>query len=193
MSRKCDVKGCEADHYGGGLCKKHHQRRRRGGDPHTPSRQELTLEERFRAKLGPKNPITGCVEWTAVRTEQGYGQIGRDGEVVHAHRVAYELKHGPIPKGLHVRHRCDNPPCCNDEHLVLGTPADNAADRESRGRGNQPKGERHNRAKLTEADVWEIRRRLAAGEVQRVIAAEFGVDPVSVSAIKTGKTWSYLK
>jgi hypothetical protein len=59
--------------------------------------------------------------------------------------------------------------------------------------GNQPKGERHNRAKLTEADVWEIRRRLAAGEVQRVIAAEFGVDPVSVSAIKTGKTWSYLK
>ena len=195
MKKKCEVEGCDIECSAKGLCRKHYRRFRRGGDPHTPSCRELTLEERFKAKLAPQDPVTGCIEWTGSRIKhsQDYGQISRDAKMVYTHRLAWELKYGPIPEGLGVLHRCDNPPCCNDEHLFLGTDADNALDREAKGRGNQPKGVDHPRAKLNEADVAEIRRRLAAGEVQHVIAADLGISRTHVSNIKTGMRWSHLK
>jgi hypothetical protein len=193
MKRTCDVKGCDRDCYAKELCKRHYERLRIGGDPHTPSRKELTLEERFRAKFGPKDPVTGCIEWTARRNNDGYGQIYRAGKQIGAHCLAWELKHGPIPEGKCVCHHCDNPACCNDVHLYLGTPADNAADRDAKGRGARLKGERNGQSKLTEADVIEIHRRLADGETQRVISEAFGISREAISAIKLGKTWSHLK
>jgi hypothetical protein len=78
-------------------------------------------------------------------------------------------------------------------HLYLGTPADNAADRDAKGRGARLKGERNGQSKLTEADVIEIHRRLADGETQRVISEAFGISREAISAIKLGKTWSHLK
>jgi hypothetical protein len=191
MKRKCEVEGCDRDHKVKGLCQKHYKRLWRGGDPHTPSCKELSLEERFQAGLVPKDPVTGCIEWTWSRLK-GYGQIRRGDKMVKTHRLAYELKHGPIPPGMEVCHRCDNPACCNDEHLYLDTHAGNMADMVGKGRSNQQKGEENGNARLTEADVVEIRRRLAAGEVQRVIAADFNVDASTVRKIKTGKTWSHL-
>jgi hypothetical protein len=146
-------------------------------------------------KLGPKDPVTGCIEWTAGRNKAGYGRInrGRRGEgTVLAHRLVWELKHGPIPPGMEVCHSCDNPPCCNDVHLYLGTHQENMADRDAKGRGNQVKGEDSGRSKLTTADVLKIRRLLAAGELQRVIAADFGVLHQTVSKIKSGKLWKHL-
>ncbi len=81
-----------------------------------------------------------CWEWQAGRFRRGYGMFnaGRfhDGkqDIRYAHRVAYQLCRGDIPAGLVVMHACDNPPCCNPTHLVLGTQGDNLADAEHKGR-----------------------------------------------------------
>jgi len=81
---------------------------------------------------------TGCHEWTASRTPGGYGQIARRGEggtrLLLAHRAQWQRLVGPIPNGLIVMHKCDNPPCINIEHLRLGTHQDNMDDMWNKGR-----------------------------------------------------------
>ena len=80
----------------------------------------------------------GCWEWTATRTDRGYGVIGFqvDGRntSVGAHRRSWELTHGAIPARLHVLPRCDNPPCVRPDHLFLGTHKDNMRDAKEKGR-----------------------------------------------------------
>jgi hypothetical protein len=199
MKKVCNIEGCGRAHLAKGLCDKHYRRFMRGGDPHTPSPKELTLEERFLAKLGPKDPVTGCIEWTGSRKQvgsrkqAGYGRISRDGKLVQTHRLAYELKHGPIPDGMEVCHSCDNPPCCNEEHLRLDTHAGNVADMMTKGRGVQPKGEDHGNAKLTEANVLDIRRLIEAGEDSASIAQRFKVSRSCIILIAQGKNWAHIK
>lgn len=82
--------------------------------------------ERFWAKVIKTGE---CWEWQGP-DQRGYGIFGWK----RAHRVSWELHHGPIPPGQHVLHQCDNPPCVNPEHLWLGTPRDNASDRGAKGR-----------------------------------------------------------
>jgi hypothetical protein len=103
----------------------------------------------------------GCLEWQRYcHPTRGYGQIGRgtrEQGLVETHRAAWEVTHGPIPDGLFVLHRCDNPPCCDPEHLFLGTDADNTADKVAKGR--QARGLALPHTKLSDAQVAEIRRR----------------------------------
>lgn len=80
-----------------------------------------------------------CWLWTAGLDKDGYGKfaIGLGGKAqIHtrAHRFAYEIFVGPIPVGMVVCHRCDNPPCARPEHLFLGTPKDNNDDKVTKGR-----------------------------------------------------------
>jgi hypothetical protein len=138
------------------------------------------------------NEPDGCTEWTGNRDANGYGRIGVEQRPVLVHRLAWELAHGPIPAGLHVLHRCDNPPCVRLDHLSLGTQADNMRDTVTRGRHVQ--GDRVGTAKLTEANVLEIRRRYAAGGVtQKSLAAEFGVKPPAIQAIINRRKWRHLE
>lgn len=74
-----------------------------------------------------------CIEWRGAKAS-GYGSINRAGLPRFAHRWAYEKFYGPVPAGLSVLHKCDNPPCINPLHLVAGTQSDNIADCSRRGR-----------------------------------------------------------
>ena len=70
-----------------------------------------------------------CWPWKGP-VHKGYGQIklsnGKSGGLQYpTHRLAYELDHGPIPKGYDVDHLCDNPPCCNPKHLEAVTHSEN--------------------------------------------------------------------
>lgn len=87
---------------------------------------------RLTAKLAAQP--NGCIAWTGY-TNGGYGQLMVGGRTYRAHRLAWELEHGPIPDGLLVCHTCDNPSCCNVDHLFLGTDLDNNRDKERKRRG----------------------------------------------------------
>lgn len=91
-----------------------------------------TVTERFTRKLVALP--SGCIEWVGCLDRGGYGYIGRDSKKISTHRLAWEIANGPIPDGLYVCHSCDNPKCCNVDHLWLGTNAENQADSRAKGR-----------------------------------------------------------
>lgn len=136
-----------------------------------------------------------CWEWQACRDIGGYGLFrigGRRGKTWKAHRFAWVLTFGPIPDGVLVLHHCDNRRCVRPDHLYLGDQVANMRDRLQRNRESYQMGSRTNTAKLTEADIPVIRARLAAGEIPRVIAEDYGVSRAAIAAVKTGLTWSYV-
>lgn len=104
---------------------------------------------RFWSKVD-KGP--GCWTWTGATQNYGYGAVTIHGLTRRAHRVSWELAHGPIPDGLHVCHRCDNPPCVNPDHLFLGTAQDNVDDKDAKGRGRNQVGPWVRRARRTGHD-----------------------------------------
>lgn len=153
-----------------------------------------SLAERFWEKVDKRGPDE-CWEWQAAHSPRGYGVIrARENGNMFAHRVSWELHNGPIPKGLHVCHHCDNPPCVNPAHLFLGTDADNVADMLAKGRESHAglRGEQHGMAKLTDASVIEIRARLKNGENRGALARQFGVSHDNIRLIDRGKTWRHL-
>lgn len=90
-----------------------------------------------------------------------------------------------------VRHRCDNPPCINPDHLELGTNADNMRDMSTRGRSLR--GEKNPKAKLTEDDVRTIRRRYAEEGISTTrLGDEYGISSPMVSYIVLRKNWSHV-
>lgn len=131
-----------------------------------------------------------CWPWIGARGSNGYGHFVERCWPYHdrrqwlAHRFAFKLAHGFAP--ILVRHRCDNPACCNSAHLLQGTNKENTADAVARGR--MARGARHGRVKLTEDEVLAIR---LASESYRVLAARFDISTSQVSRIRTKKRWSH--
>jgi predicted XRE-type DNA-binding protein len=139
-------------------------------------------------------PDGGCWEWRRTHNGFGYGTLRVGGKIVYAHRLAFELGNGqPIPKGMHVCHRCDNPRCINPVHLFLGTRSDNMADCFAKGRSSVKAfphlGESNPASKLTIEMVEQIRKRLADGESQQSVADAIGISQSQVSNIKRGRQW----
>lgn len=136
--------------------------------------------------------MSGCWLWLGHADSRGYGTV-RDGKMKKAHRLSWEIHHGPIPDALCVCHHCDNPSCVNPAHLFLGAYADNNADRDRKGRGGAlgaPPGERNPRARLRESDVVAIRAAVAAEERRAAIAHRFGVTTSTISMVARRKTWA---
>jgi hypothetical protein len=151
-----------------------------------------TLADRFWEKVDRRGP-DDCWLWTKATNEHGYGVMRpegkRSGSAVKAHRVSLMLA-GVNVGGWLIRHSCDNPPCVNPAHLSVGTHADNAADMVSRDR--QARGSRSGASKLTEQQVAEIRTRAGAGELHRILAAEYGVSRPTISYVVNRKGWTHV-
>ena len=155
-------------------------------------------------KSGGPNACWPCV--LGGRSSKGYMYISILGKTVGAHRMAWELTHGPIPPGMCVCHHCDNHPCCNPQHLFIGTHLDNYLDAVAKGRIDPernpvythphrvPRGENHCRAILRERDVIHIRREYALQHTSlKVLAKKWGVHFSTVSRAISGKAWKHLE
>lgn len=131
------------------------------------------------------NAVTGCWEWAAGRHTAGYGKITLNHETVLVHRIMYAAAHPEddiVDKA--ICHHCDNPPCCNPEHLYAGTDKDNMRDLFSRG----TKSSLH----LNVEKVVAVRRRLADGVRVVDVAREYGVPYAVIHAVKQRRTWRWV-
>ncbi len=151
-----------------------------------------SIRDRFEAKTCPE-PNTGCLLWTGATGSAfsggAYGSMKITTRMNRgAHRVAWELERGPIPDGLSVLHRCDQPLCVNVDHLFLGSHAANMADMATKGRSMRGTG--HFRSKLTPATVLAIR---ASSEPSRTLAKAFGVAYATIEKVRYGKTWTHVQ
>lgn len=179
--------------------------------------------DRFWRRVDISGGPDACWPWKARRNDHrgSYGIWDRrvDGKRVarQAHRVAYEMRVGPIPEGLLIRHTCDNPPCCNPAHLIPGTAAQNSADMVRRGRhwtqtrperiprGDDhwtrrlgtdafPRGEQHHGANtsITVGTVEAIQRRYTMGGcTHKELAVEFNLPKAMIGTILRGEHWRH--
>lgn len=148
-----------------------------------------------------QKPAVGCWIWPGTTDVKGYGRLFIEKtpsgatKIVYAHRMAYELFCGVLPKGIESCHRCDNPPCIRPDHLFAGTHADNMADGRSKNRfnpcgANQPRGEDSVKSKLTSEQARTIRECYALGDITMdALANRYGVYPATIHAIIRGKRW----
>lgn len=185
--KTCIVEGCNENHVAFGYCSKHYTRLRRYGDPLFPGLKGGGKPRKIDFKVD-----NDCFVITSHRlNEWGYAEIMLQGTTKKIHRHVYEQCFGEIPKGLVIRHKCDNPSCINPEHLEIGTHQDNVNDMISRNR--QAKGSKKPKSKLTEKDVVEIKYLLLEGKTNRSIAKKYRIDESIISEIKHNKAWKHVQ
>lgn len=180
---KCSVAWCDKPAVARDLCGTHYDRRNKGGDPHTMSRRELPTEERFWSFVDKSKE---CWLWTGGTNFApfDYGHFKVGGATVRAHRFSYELHKGPIPEGMSVCHTCDTPRCVNPDHLWLGTPGENTADMDAKGR------RKFANAKLSPAQVRKLRSLHASkGMTYEALGRLFGIRGATARMIVLRRTW----
>jgi len=159
----------------------------------TSRQRQKPLRDRLYSRIIRPDDPDECWQWTG-HTNGGYGKIRRGGngperkKILTITRAIWELEIGPIPDGLYVLHKCDNPPCCNPKHLFLGSMADNMADRNKKGR--QARGEKTGLSKLTEQQAREII--AATTERNRDLARKYNISDSRICMIRSGKAWKHL-
>lgn len=187
----CQIDGCGKASRHLGWCLAHYKRYNRYGDPLSgASDHHKTPEDAFLARAIQKP--SGCVEWSGSSDNKGYGQLRIGGKLIKAHRYAWARSNGPIPEGMVILHKCDNPRCVNIDHLSAGTQLENVKDMDAKGRriNNQAKGNDCHAAKVNPDIVRLIR---ADTRRQIDIAAEYGITQTVVSKIKLKQAWNHVK
>lgn len=185
--------------------------------------KEIVLSEKMIGKFwksSGKDASHKCWNWTGRRNVKNYGMICHDGKDTRAHRVSYVIHNGPIPDGLFVCHRCDNPSCVNPTHLFLGNALANNRDSIQKGRSNHSglvkltserakeiagycisraatgaqhnAGEKHWHVKLTEAQAEEIIRELHLGKSPVALSGKYPVSRQQIFKISRRMRWKHL-
>lgn len=138
-----------------------------------------------------------CWLWKGCTCGSGhkYGSAYFERKLTKAHRIAWEITHGPIPKGLLACHHCDTPLCVNPSHLFIGTNQDNQDDMERKGRRRYgvTLGEDNPLTKITKAQAAEVRRLSKLGVFQKDISSITGVTKTNVGAIVQRRTWRHIQ
>lgn len=168
--------------------------------------------DRFWEKVA-RADSSACWAWNGSRVGRGYGQFWDGDRLIVAHRWLYEHLNGPVPGDIDICHSCDNPSCCNPDHLFAGSRAENMQDCSRKGRTvgqvspdkltrglshythTKPhlrlRGGRHGQSKLTDDDARFILD--SKGVIpQRQLARRFHISQAAVSAIHCRITWTHL-
>jgi hypothetical protein len=128
-----------------------------------------------------------CWPWVGYTPDGRYGRVRYQGKNVPAHHYAYWSTGKKIPPGLQLRHLCGFSLCCNPRHLLPGTGLENAADRITHGTSGA--GEQNPRAKLTLAQVAEIRAMSKHYGWARSAMARYGVSEATIHRVRSGRNW----
>lgn len=158
-------------------------------------RMYCTLECACWAKIDKRGPDE-CWPWQGAKTHFGYGSLRYENLHYYAHRVAYTASTGEAfaPK-MEGCHRCDNPSCCNPQHIFMGTHLDNMRDMDAKGRRRTVahKGEKCGASKLTESAVLAIRGEYASGSASlKGLAAKYGCGASSIGRIVRRTHWKHI-
>lgn len=154
------------------------------------------MEAKRRILRRVRKEVQGCWIWQGAISPSGYGRIKIGGKVRQAHRVAYEAWVGLIPEGLVLMHLCDEKRCVQPEHLIPGTPRENALDAVAKGRHRPFRccGSENANAKLTEVQVIRIRKEVASNAwgIQASLARKYGVTPATIWDV-VHRRWKHVR
>lgn len=191
MNRICKIKDCQKSCYARGFCRSHHYRWKKYGNP-------------FAGRVINGEPLKwlfalvdhegqDCVPWPYGRIS-GYGSVYYEGRNQITSRLMCRLAHGEPPhEGMDAAHSCGNGHlgCVNPNHLRWATRAENAIEAIEHKSINKGRGP--SLAKLSQDDVWDIRKLLSDAPLsQREIGEQFGVSASTISSIANGRTWVWL-
>lgn len=160
--------------------------------------------DRLWSRVDKSGGPDACWPWTRAKDQDGYALFKVRGRMLRVARTILMLD-GLDVAGKHACHKCDNPSCCNRAHLFVGTPAQNVADRDAKGRASKgdahwtrtrrdavPKGSACGAARVTENDVQAIRWMYSMGMTQEQLASVFGVVQTTIGDIVNRKTWRHV-
>lgn len=183
----CSVEGCERSLKALGFCQLHYHRTRRTGGTQIEGPSSSDKQDFIASAIAHSGD--NCLPWPFAISPEGYGRINNE----YVHRIVCEGVDGPPPTPDHeASHSCGNGhlACISGGHLRWATRLENANDMVAH--GTSTKGVKNARAKLTNHQVRQIRS-LATSGTRHEIGQMFGVSGACITAILTGRTWSWLK
>lgn len=187
--KACGVEGCGKEVKATGLCSSHYNKKARYGDVHGGQ----DVSNRGRSIMWLQDALSAsddeCKIWPIAPTHDGYAVFSLNGKRLKAHQFCCEYANGPRPIGLEASHECGVSLCCNPRHLSWKTHAENIADKHRH--GTALLGERHHHARLTEAQVLEIRSQ--RGKISRKsLAGMYGVARATIDNVIDRTTWTHI-